>query len=254
MALRLPNGTSADDRHAAWVRVVERIHSEQVNQGWRHQLFRLVRAVFTTNQRLSNDGGFLFNWMAENYLDASLMVVRRELDIQAGTENLRNLLEDIIEHPEVLTRARYVLQWGRGEVAEANRGFDVFHPVRVAGSSADDYIDPAAVRADLGRVVADGERLRTFAERTRAHRTPEQGIDTTITFRDLHQAIHDMRGIVEKYYLLLTLRTTLGWEPAAPYDTIEAFERPWVNDRAAVARAAEPEPTVQPGDRLRPEA
>jgi hypothetical protein len=88
------------------VRVIGRIHDEQVNQGWRHQLFRLVRGVFTTNRQLSDQGGFLFNWMADNYVEAALMLVRRELDIQAGTENLRNLLEDIAEHPDVLARAR----------------------------------------------------------------------------------------------------------------------------------------------------
>ena len=38
------------------------------------------------------------------------MLVRRELDVHAGTENLRNLPEDIIEHPGVLTRARYLAQ------------------------------------------------------------------------------------------------------------------------------------------------
>ena len=38
--------------------------------------------------------------------ESALMVVRRELDIQAGTENLRNLLEDIVSHADVLCRGR----------------------------------------------------------------------------------------------------------------------------------------------------
>ena len=225
------------------MRVVERIHREQVDQAWRHQLFRLVRAVFASNQDLSDSGGFLFNWMAENYIDASLMVLRRELDTQSGTENLRNLLEDVTEHPKVLTRARYVAQWKPGETDWANETFDSFKPLKIDGSPSDDYIDPAVVRADRDHVLADVKRLRTYAERTRTHRTPEQGIDHSITFRDLHRAIADVQRIVGKYYALLTLRSVVEWEPAAQYDTIRPFTRAWVIDSAAVARAADEEAT-----------
>jgi hypothetical protein len=203
-------------------------------------MFRLLRAVFTTNPELAEEGGFLFKWMADNYIDAALMVVRRELDIQAGTENLRNLLEDIIEHPDVLTRARYVQQWKPGRDGEfANRVFDSFAPVKVNQDPDADYIDPAVVRADLEQVVADAERLRVFAERTRAHRTPEKGIDTAITFGELHLTIADVRRVVEKYYAILTLRSVAAWEPVPQYDTIAPFTRPWVKDTGAVARAAE---------------
>lgn len=243
MALRLPRGTSSDDRHAVWVRVAERMHNEHLQQGWRHQLLRLVRGVFNANGRLAAEGGFLFNWMAENYLDASLMLLRRELDVQAGTENLRNLLEDIIAHPEVLTRARYLRQWRGGDDDMANLSFDSFNQARVPGASAEDRIHPDTVRQDLARVTAAGERVRVFAERTRAHRTPEQGVDRTLTFRDLHQAIADVREVVAKYYTLLTLSAVADWEPTAQYDTMAPFETRWVEDREAAARAVAAEDT-----------
>jgi hypothetical protein len=239
MALRIPNAASPDERHAAWRQAAERIYAEQVTQGWRHQLFRLVRAVFETNPQLSDQGGFLFNWMAENYVDAALMRVRRELDVQAGTENLRNLLEDIIEHPEVLTRARYVAQWKPDHRDIANRAFDSFKPARVADRADADFVDPAVVRPDLERAIADGERVRTFAERTRAHRAPEKGIDRSLTFRELHEAIAHLREVVRKYYALLTLSVVAEWEPVAQYDTIAPFRLAWVTDSAAVAEAAD---------------
>jgi len=240
MALRLPIDTPAGDRYAAWAGVAERIYAEQVGQGWRHQLFRLFRAVFSTNRELADEGGFLFKWMADNYIDAALMVLRRELDVQHGTENLRNLLEDIMEHPDVLTRARYVAGWKVGrDNGLANRTFDSFRPIRVPGDSSADHIDPGVVSADLDQVVADAERLRVFAERTRAHRTPEKGIDTSVTFGDLHRAIEDVRRVVAKYYALLTLKSVADWEPVAQYDTIAPFTRPWVTEPDAVSRAAE---------------
>ena len=245
MALRLPKSCPSDDRHAAWVRVVERMYGEQVNQGWHDQLFRLVRAVFSTNQSLSAEGGFLFTWIAENYIDASLMLVRRELDVQAGTENLRNLLEDISEHSEVLTRARYIAQWLRklGETRLANREYDSFNPVRASESRDADYIDPELVKADLDQAVADAERLRIFAERTRAHRTPKQGVDVTLTLNDLHHTLVDLRRIIGKYYALLTLKSVADWELVVQFDMIAPFIKTWVTDAGAVARAADKEAT-----------
>lgn len=174
------------------------------------------------NPQLSDEGGFVFNWAAENYLDASLMVIRRELDVQSGTENLRNLLEDVIEHPRVLTRARYRAQW-TSDGGRADLAFDSFRPVRVPDVQERDHVDPQVVRADIEQVVADSERLRVYAERTRAHRTPgEHGVDKTITFRDLHQAIDGIRRVVGKYYALLTLCSVADWEPSPGYDTISA--------------------------------
>jgi hypothetical protein len=120
MSLRLPNDISDDERHAAWIRVIQRIYREQANQAWSHYMFRLLRTVFDKNERLSEEGGFIFNWLAENYVDGALMLLRRELDQQAGTENLRNLLEDIIGHPGVLTRARYCAAWGRSGPFDAD--------------------------------------------------------------------------------------------------------------------------------------
>jgi hypothetical protein len=49
-----------DARYAAWSRIVERISREQINQAWSHYMFRLLRAVFTTNPSLSEKGGFIF--------------------------------------------------------------------------------------------------------------------------------------------------------------------------------------------------
>jgi hypothetical protein len=169
------------------------------------------------------------------------MSLRRELDVQSGTENLRNLLLDIIQHPEVLTRARYVGQWTADEQGRANASFDSFNPARVAGNPNGDHIHPAQVRADLNQLVDDADSLRQYAERTRAHRTPDPGIDQYIAFRELHTAIADVRQVVGKYYALLTLKSVADWESTPLFDTIAPFTRAWVTDQRAVARAAEPD-------------
>jgi hypothetical protein len=242
MTLRLKKNLSDDERHAAWANVIERIHTEQVNGAWSHYMFRLMRSVFAKNPTLSEEGGFIFNWVAENYVDASLMLLRRELDQQAGVENLMNLLFDIIEHPTVLTRARYLANWGERALFDrelANREFDSFNLKRVANTQESDYIDPEGVRADINQVVTNAAQLREYAERTRAHRTPEKKANISdVTFKALHNTSSDLRRVISKYYLLLTLKSC-KWQPVPQFVPIAPFTRPWVLDPQGVAKAAE---------------
>jgi hypothetical protein len=240
MTLRL-NNLSDSERLDVWKRVIKRIADEQGRQAWSHYMFRLLRAVYIKNDKLSAEGGFVLHWMAQNYVDAALMLVRRELDQQAGTENLRNLLFDIIEHPTVLTRARYKAGWDRHDFLYddlADRAFDKFNPKRVEGNPAADYIAPELVRADLDQVIADAESLREYAERTRAHRTPQRNISQAdITFAELHTTIEDVRRTVEKYHSLITLGVITNWEPVPQFNTMAPFMYPWVEDIAAVQAA-----------------
>jgi hypothetical protein len=237
MALTLARDISDDDRHAAWVQVADRIFWEQIRQGRRHRIFKLVCAVFHTNPELLAEGFDVFSWLVENYVDASLMLVRRELDKQAGTENLRNLLDDIIEHPEVLTRSRHTAAWPVAESGRASEVFDSWKPLKVTGSPERDHIDPQVIRSDLEGVCAAAEQIRLYAERTRAHRTVVDGIGTPIPFKELHRAIADICRTVEKYYELLTGVSVVQWEPVPQFDTMAVFMKPWVVDRKAVAAA-----------------
>jgi hypothetical protein len=240
MTLRLNNITD-DERLDVWRRVIKRIADEQGRQAWSHYIFRLLRAIYIKNDKLSAEGGFILNWMAQNYVDTALMLVRRELDHQAGTENLRNLLFDIIEHPTVLTRARYKAGWDQNEFLYddiASRAFDKFNPKRVDGNPSADYIDPDLVKADLDQVVADAESLRRHAERTRAHRTPQRNISQTdLTFAELHKTIEDVRSTVSKYHSLITLGVITNWEPVPQFNTMAPFMYPWVEDSDAVRAA-----------------
>jgi len=63
----------------------------------------------------------------------------------------------------------------------------------VVGSPADDHIDSAVVQADLDNLVRQGEAVRVYAERTRAHRTKTKNLNNALTFRDLHAAMRTLK-------------------------------------------------------------
>lgn len=235
MGLRLGDITG-DQRYDEWIRIIRRIYDEQVSQAWSYYVFRLLRAIFVANERLSSEGGFILEWMVRNYVDSSLMLLRRELDGQHGTECIQQVLLDMLDHPTVLTRARYLSRWPDGRLRDllADQTFSKY-----AGSPIADRVPPDVIRLDLAQLEGAAEQLRAFAERTRAHRTPEQGIDPRgMTFGALHDALTEVRAVVAKYYALLTQGVIAQWEAVPQYDTVRPFLLPWVNDRATVERLA----------------
>ncbi len=229
MGLRLTNLTD-EERHVAWARIIRRISDEHIGQAWSNYMFRLLRAVFTVNRLLAQSGGFLVNWIVANYVDSTLMLLRRELDRQEGTESLLQLLYDMIDHPTVVTRARFVARWPAGRWL-ADNAFSEY-----AGSSTAEHIAPDMIRADLAR-LEEAEALRVHAERTRAHRTPQQGIDDRgMTFEELHKALLTVRSVVGKYREVLGVGSMTQWQPVAQFNPIEPFLHPWVDDPDQVSR------------------
>jgi hypothetical protein len=228
-------------RYDAWGRIVTRIRDEHHDYAWGHYMFRLVRAVFTTNERLSEEGGFIFQWATLNYVDATLMLLRRELDGQNAAASLFNVLQAITAHPTVINRARYLARWGPEQPVHrqiANKTFEGLLPVRVAGQRDADHIDPARVRADLARVQSGAEHLQEYAQRTRAHRTPAAAFDTArLTFGELHEALDSVRDVIVRYCDLLGQSVPDRWEATASFNTILPFLKPWVEDRRAVKDA-----------------
>jgi len=238
--VRLRLGSVSDEqRLAEWARVIRRIADEHFGQGWNHYMFRLFRAVFASNPSLAEEGGFILDWIAGNYVESALMLLRRELDKEAGVESLRNLLLDIAEHPQVLTRARYRSMCTQRPSGDdlADRAFNQFPLVKLP-TAEDDHLDPEGVKRELERVSAQAERVRVYAERTRAHRTPEQSSEAlSLTFGDLHAAIREVRDLVNRYHVLLTTALVTEWEPVPQYNTMAPFQKPWVPDPRPVRAA-----------------
>lgn len=198
-----------------------------------------MRAVFDENKQLSKDGGYLLDWMVRNYLDSTLMLLRREMDVQPGTENLTNLLLDISTYPQVLSRGRVRARWNKtsdlgSELAD--HSMNRLELILVPGNSDEDHIDPVVISTDLSLLKGDVEQMRKFAERTRAHRTPTpKTAFQKLTYGKLHKALEDIQGVTSKYLALLTAKSVAQWEPVAQFNVLKPFLSPWV-ERSAMAR------------------
>jgi hypothetical protein len=204
------------------------MYQETINLAWNRRMLRMMNEVVERNDRLRETGGHVIRWMFNNYIVASAMTFRRELDRQGGTENLRHLLEEVESRPQVVNRKRSlerVKSRDEWELQWANDDFDKLPIVRVAGDSDGDHIDPLSVRKDREQLEEDTEHVREYVERTYAHRTPQGA--TPVTFGEFHAAVDAMVLIFEKYYALLTGRSVAQVEPVPQFNTHECFTFPW---------------------------
>jgi hypothetical protein len=225
MGLSLPKDTTEDQRHAAWVDVIRRASDEHTGQAWSNYMFRLLRAIARSNPWLAENGGFFADWIVRSYVDSTLMLLRRELDKQAGSECLLQLLYDMLENPTVVTRTRFVANWpANTREWLADKEFSKY-----AGGSGE-HLSLDMINADLER-LKEAETIRAHAEQTRAHRKPVRAVDPrTMTFEELHKALVSVRDVVNKYRGVLGVGPMSQWQPVEQFSVIEPFLRPWIEN------------------------
>ena len=233
MAQRRLKCLTDDQLFADWVRWLERSYHEMVEQGWRHRMFRLLRGIYQENSELCETGGFFLKWAADNYVVASVMALRRELDGQAGAENLFHLLCELRDKPSVICRARFKATWEEGREQDiADRAFEELQIVRHPEDPDRDHIDPAMVREDLLTLQGLG-RVVEHAQTTVAHRMPAISSEQIPTFGELHAAIEALRTVLRRYYLMLTHQSIAMFEPTEGFNLYVPFRSAWIRDAEA---------------------
>ena len=231
MPQRNVDDLSDDELYRDWVAWIERIYAKTVNQSWNYRMFRLVAGLFEQNTQLQQVGGFVWDWLAQNYVAGASMTLRRELDRQAGTENLLGLLHELQERPSVIDRSRFRATWGSDDDWEADRAFDTYPFEKCEANRSHDHVDPIAISKDiedLGNLTA---KVREHVEQTIAHRTPTRRGPKPVTFEEFHAALRAIDQMFRKYYGLLTHKSVAQTEPVVQFNEFEAFEFPWIQDR-----------------------
>ena len=230
MAQRRPDRMTDDELFRDWVAGIERIYTEMIGLGQNRRMFRMMRDVLDRNRRLQETGGHVLDWMFGNYALAAAMSFRRDLDRDASTLGLLNLLYEIEVRAAILNRARYRATWKfrPGDDMEryvCDKAFNSFEPQTYPGEPERDHINPAVVRADLEKLLNETESVRLIVEQTFAHRA--RGEPQAVTWGEFHAAVEVLVEVFKKYYALLTLKTVLDIEPAPQNDTHECLTFPW---------------------------
>jgi len=202
-------------------------------------MFRLLRGIYEQNRDLQKTGRFFYDWAEANYIAASAMAFRRELDTRSGTENLFHVLCEMRDRPSVICRARFRSTWeverashkeaGDSEHFTADHAFDTLPIVRKTDNPDLDHLAPASIAEDL-RTLETQDSVLLHVQKTIAHRMPKTPEALVPTFGDLHEAIEVLREVIHRYYRILTQKAINTLEPTADFDVYTPFRLAWIPD------------------------
>jgi hypothetical protein len=228
MAQRKPEKMTDEELFVDWQKWIEKVGNELIGLHWNRRMFRAVSRVFEHNTHLQEAGGFVYDWLKLNYVAGATMSFRREVD-RARHMGFVHLLNEIVARPQVLSRRRHHDKWGelrdKFEDIIRRKSFEAIPFVKDPKDEMLDYIDPAAVQADIDALRADTDVAQDYVEQTIAHRT--RGEPETITFAQFNAAVDAVTPIFQKYYGRLTLSSMMQLEPVPQYNTHLPFTFPW---------------------------
>jgi hypothetical protein len=209
-------------------------------------VFRTVQEIVRRNPRLQGSPrGRFSDWTHTVYATANAVAVRRLASrYNANDVSLLKLLDDIIRDPKLF--------WPR---------FERFFPEDAAAAKAAMAAESSglaedwkskAVRRLLGRdrssLINAAEKANEFASKRVAHNNPSAEVPTK--FRDLDQAIDTVKGLAEKYFLLIyeeredLLRVMVARKLPKGWDAI--FLEPWTTEDVLAEKLGEMEPPPFP--------
>jgi len=166
-------------------------------------------------------------WLTMLWGTDAIMAVRRELDDQQGVINLRHLLYELEQRPDIANRRRFMEYgcpsvcwcWYPEKKAIAKARFDsfplvTFEPENEWDQGERDYINPLSVVADRRTIETEAGEAFRYAQRLVAHRTPVKDFDITPTA--INQALDCIWTMVQKYYLFLSTEPLRPKTPRPP--------------------------------------
>jgi len=220
-----PRISSRAKRYATyqrWKRWLGHIREDITTLAVHRHIYREVTGMISANPRLQVPSSF-YDWVRIAHVNDMTLGIRRLVDWDSRSISFIRLIEEIKDHPEVLTRRRYVALYRTGLKRLGHRDFDRFaRPGR-------NEINPALIARDRQALVKAQERLRRFVNKHVAHRS-RYPMRRLPTYADLDACVDPLEGLLKKYVLLLEAQGLTRVLPVWQYDWKAPFRIAWVSD------------------------
>src|SRR5687768_14439251 len=184
-----------DPKLAKWIRWLEIIKGEVQELVIAKDMFKQVQKMIEDNPLLHRPSLF-YRHFSNTYVSHVVIGLRRQIKCDNQSISMARLFEEMIETPQVLTRAYFV------ELYEDSAAHDF------TDNDFNQFADPGAQRLNAALVEADLARLRdaskdceTFADKRVAHRDKAE-LKTLPTYNDVHGCIDLLDSLYTRYYLL----------------------------------------------------
>lgn len=213
------SAVTPDERYQQWLEWFKQIRNETHTIFLYRDYWRGLAEMTQANPDIPPSS--IFPALDVWYVAVQATSVRRQLDRDRRAVSFANLLADMAEHPEVMTRSRHVTLWGKDELFrhEGERNFDGF-----AGERSD-VVEPARTLADLERLRDVAKPIITLVNKAIAH--SEEKHDAVATYAELDSAIDSIGELLQEYSSLLMAVALPELVPIDQDDWRLAFTVPW---------------------------
>lgn len=195
------------DRFARWGAWSQRLVQQVYDLHHHRQIWRELNKALGD----AEDSVFLEHY-TRLYVTHQCMNLRRLVDTSPDSVSLGRLLQELADHPETITRDRYLAMYGPEDWKQriAQDAFD-----RYADGSGDN-VDPTRVRRDLAQWKSACGPIRIFVNKSIAHL--DEDFIPKATFDQLDHAIDTVASTMRRYNLLIDATSILDFEPTIQTD------------------------------------
>jgi len=228
-----------EERFQRWQQWVEEIWKQVADLFVFRHIYKVVRQIVASNPHLRNEPNIFWWWLDYAYATTMLMGLRRLGDRSKEVISLYRLLDDIRNHPKVLSRERY-FRFYEPLLKQADAAPDIFSRrvmrdavVQKANEVFDKlcgrgkpHIDLKVVEEDLKRLDEAMEKVRELADKRLAHydRKPPKRLPT---HKDIDECLDLIGEMLRKYYGLIKGSHIIDLMPTIAYDWTAIFRVPW---------------------------
>jgi hypothetical protein len=158
----IPPGAARYRTYRRWRRWFDDIKDQIFAIHHRRQVYREVTAMVDANPAIQVPSAF-YTWMRAAYVNDMTVAVRRLVDRDRRTVSFVRLMQEIGDHPEVMTRARFVARYPGWLRDAGHRDFERF------ASPGAKTIHRRVIRRHQRELLAAAGRLKTFVNKHVAH-------------------------------------------------------------------------------------
>jgi hypothetical protein len=213
------NNDDLFNRWNAWLEVIyDDVQGLLINR----QIYQEVQKTVQSNRKIQIESAY-YEWTAIIYASTQSIGVRRQIDPRPDVISFANLLGEIEEKPEILSRQRYIALNRKSILPEESveESFD-----QLAGKGKP-HIDPEMVRVDLTEIKDKTDKIRKYANQRITHldRSDFKGMPTLV---EMDECLELLETLLKKYLRLFRANAPASLVPAWQYDWKKIFKTPWI--------------------------
>ena len=224
-----------DQQFTKWDKYLDTIYKEVQELVANQHTFLKVWSMVDRNPKIQKPNSF-YKFLYDTYAAYSTSAVRRQIKPEKNRKRKYNisfveLLEEIIETPDVLSRERFAVlyqpieqDFGPVDIEQVvNHAYQQFAAVDA------DHFDPNIVQQDLKELKEHGDKIEQYADRRIAHR--DKRPSRIPTFGEIDACIDCLKKLTIKYRLLFRaedLSNCFVPQQLATDYWKEIFSQPWI--------------------------